>query len=251
MTRPVDCLSDFVLDQLVAGDLAGAPAETARGHLAGCTRCSERLNSFEQVEVPPFSSLQSKPSDAPRPRWRSFGMTLAAAALAAGIALYASSRNGDAPDVALEVTRAKGALALGVMVQRQGGAVERLAPEGPVVPGDSLRFELSSADSGFFGVVGVDAAGVVTAYAPASGSLRPLAGGPPVLLDETIVADDTLGTERLIAVACEASVPVADIVSAAQRALAAAGREPKRVANLLAGCVEARFDIEKRSVEER
>lgn len=250
-TRAPSCLSDFVLDQIVAGDLDGAPAEVARRHLAECARCSGRLASFEAVEVPPFSTLGTKPSEAPRPRMKSFMITLAAAALAAGIALYASSKNGEEPHASTEVTRAKGSLALGVVVRRSSGSVARLAARGQVSPGDSLRFELASADSGFLGVLGVDAAGVVTPYAPASGSLRAFAGGPPVVLEETIVADDTLGIERLVAVLCEDPVPMAELVASAQRALAASSGDPTRVANLRERCVEARFDIEKTAGEGR
>lgn len=250
--RPPGCLSDFVLDQLVARDLAGTPGEVAaRRHLAECQRCSQRLAAFEAVEAPPFAELVREPSEAPRARVKSFAITLTAAALAAGIALYASSRNDDDPSTALQVTRAKGALALGVVLQQGEGQITRLSPEGNVSPGDSLRFELSSADSGFAGVVGVDSAGVVTPYAPGEGSLRAIAGGRPVLLEETIVADDTLGPERLIAVICEEALPVTELVASAKRALAAASGDPKRVARLLESCAEARFDFEKRTGETR
>jgi hypothetical protein len=246
--RPAGCPSDFVLDQLVAGDLAGAPAEIiARRHVADCTRCSARLAAFQAVEVPPFSELGARSSEGPRLRLKSFVITLAAAALAGGIALYAASKSGEAPRAALEVTRAKGALALSVIVRRESGEVTRLAPLGAVHPGDSLRFELASAEPGFAAVLGVDAAGAVTPYVPACGALRSLAGGPPVALDETIVADDTLGTERLVAVVCREPMPVAELVSSASRALAAASGDPTRVSNLHPGCAEARFDIQKRT----
>jgi hypothetical protein len=71
------------------------------------------------------------------------------------------------------------------------------------------------------------------------------------VLEETIVADDTLGIERLLAVLCEDSVPVAELVASAERALAASSGDPTRVANLRDGCVEARFDIEKSGGEAR
>jgi hypothetical protein len=152
---------------------------------------------------------------------------------------------GDSGSAVTPTTRAKGDLALAIIVRRQSGAVERLAPGARVAPGDSLRFEVAAARPGFVSVVGLDAVGQVTPYAPHAGMMLELPGGPSVALPGAITADETLGAERIVALHCEKARPLDELVAMGKRALAEAGGDPRLVAPFGAPCAEAAFVIEK------
>jgi hypothetical protein len=244
--RPSGCLSDLALDQLVADDLAGQPAEReARMHLASCDRCAERLRYFESVEVPalPASVVQlARKATTRRGLW---ALPLVAA-LAAAVALLLSRPAWTPEPIADSGVRTKGAIAMNVIARRASGEVTRLAPGDTVLPGDALRFEVAAAQPGFVAVMGLDAKGVATIYAPASGAMQSLPGGPPVVLPDAIVTDDTLGAERIVAVFCERSMPLEELRSAGVRALSQAGGDPRRVGRLQTPCAETAFEIEKK-----
>jgi hypothetical protein len=242
--RPAGCLSDFLFDRLIANDLAGDPAaEDVRAHLASCARCRNRLAEFEAVEAPPFGkvfaqSLESKPLREAT-RW-----TLPAIALAAAAALVVSFRikQNDEP----AATRTKGVLSLDLVLRRPSGEVTRPAQGETVFPGDALRFEVTSARPGFVAVLGLDAAGAVTVYAPVSESTIHLEAGTPTVLPGSIVADSTLGPERIVAVLCAQLPPFDELRQAALRALSQAGGDPHRVTRLGTPCSESSFLIDKR-----
>jgi hypothetical protein len=244
--RPSGCLSDFVLDQLVADELAGQPAErAAREHLAGCDRCAERLRYFENVDVPALPASVVQRARKATTRSRLWALPFAAALAAAVVLLL--SRAGMKPEpIADSGIRTKGAIALTVIARRASGEVTRLAPGDTVLPGDALRFEVAAAQPGFVAVMGLDAKGVATIYAPASGSMQSLPGGPPVVLPDAIVTDDTLGAERIVAVFCERSMPLEELRSAGMRALSQAAADPQRVGRLDTPCAETAFEIEKK-----
>ena len=44
-----DCLSDELLERYCRGELSGAPAEAAAGHLAGCQTCRQRLRAQQET----------------------------------------------------------------------------------------------------------------------------------------------------------------------------------------------------------
>src|SRR5262249_9578008 len=157
---PESCPSDFVLDRLIAGELAGTVEEdSVRRHIEGCARCKARVEEFAKIEAPPLEALvlPSKPSASRSPaspgrRWRAPAAAATAAAAIAVVGLRtAGTRTGE------NGSRTKGTLAFDVLVRRPSGEVTRLAPGGVVHPGDLLRFEVTSAQGGFVAVLGLDA----------------------------------------------------------------------------------------------
>jgi hypothetical protein len=202
------------------------------------------LAEFGAVEAPRFGdvfaeSLESRPTH-PAKRW-----TMPAIALAAAAAFVVSVRAkwSDEPPSA---TRTKGMVSLGVVLRRPSGDVSRPTPGEAVFPGDALRFEITAARPGFVTVLGLDAAGAVAVYAPAAESTIRLEAGMPTILPGSIVADSTLGPERIVAVLCAQAPVLDDLREAAVHALTQARGDPRRVTELGTSCSETSFMIDKR-----
>ncbi|HVY26152.1 MAG TPA: hypothetical protein VHB79_06350 [Polyangiaceae bacterium] len=246
--RPEQCLSDFALDELVAArSLHVEPAPERAAHLAACSRCTARLAELEAVEPP---ALDPYPAEAKRGARRR-GVSLVYAALGGllvlgGISALRSRALSPVDDTVVTTsTRTKGTLALVVFVRDTSGNVRRLTPTDVVHPGESMRFELTAAQPGYAGVVGLDAAGVTTVYSPAQGALPLLAGGEPSPLQETIVMDETLGTERLFGVLCGELHSVQELKQAGEQALLAEGGDPTHVTRLGLPCGQVTVDLHK------
>jgi hypothetical protein len=243
--RSAGCLSDFMFDRLTANDLAGDPAEQGvRAHLASCARCRNRLTEFEAVEAPLFGNIFAQALET-KPRRNSTRWTLPAMALAAAAALVVSARV-RRNDELTATTRTKGVLSLDLVLRRPSGETTRPAQGDTVLPGDALRFEITPAHAGFVTVLGLDAAGVVSVYAPASESKIQLEPGARTVLPGSIVADRTLGPERIVALLCTQARPVDELRRAGLRALSHAGNDPQRVTTLETPCGETSFMIVKR-----
>jgi hypothetical protein len=246
--RPEQCLSDFALDELVAArSLHVEPAPERAAHLSACSRCTARLAELEAVEPP---ALDAYPAGAKRgARRRAVSLVYAALGgllVLGGISQLRSRALSSVDDtVVTPTTRTKGALALVVFVRDSSGNVRRLTPTEVVHPGEAIRFELTAAQPGYAGVVGLDAAGVTTVYSPAQGALPLLAGGEPAPLPDTIVMDETLGTERLFGVLCEELHSAQQLKLAGEQALLAAGGDPTRVTRLGLPCGQVTVDLRK------
>jgi hypothetical protein len=247
--RTPQCHTDFVLDQLISGDLAPAVEERARVHIASCTRCSERLREFENVRPPGYRALPAlDPSARTRPRTPAWLGAAATLLVLLGFGLHFAFERGAGPEQTEPAsTRAKGALALSVVVKRRAGEIGALAPGDTVFPGDTLRFELGTAEPGFVAVLGLDAAGAVTPYAPAAGAMLELASGAKQALPGAIVADATLGPERIVAFSCSEPRALPELVTLARERLREAGNRPARADVLAPGCAQTYFDFEKRA----
>jgi hypothetical protein len=247
--RTPQCLTDFVLDQLMSGDLEPSVKERARAHVASCARCHERLREFENVRPPAHRALtELAPKARPHrhaPAWLGAAATLL---VVLGLGLHFGLERGAGPQRTEPAsTRAKGAIALSVVVKRRTGEIGALAPGDAVFPGDTLRFELGTAEPGFVAVLGLDAAGAVTPYAPSEGAMLELASGAKQALPGAIVADATLGPERIVALSCSASRSLAELVTLARERLRDVGNQPARAEVLAPGCAETHFDVEKRA----
>jgi hypothetical protein len=140
--------------------------------------------------------------------------------------------------------RTKGGLALDLVVRRASGRIDHLASGGIVAPGETFRFELAHATGGFPMIVGLDARPSVTVYAAGRAALA-VAG--QTLLPEAVVADDTPGVERIVALVCPTEVSSAALEAEARRALAAAGGRPADVGALALACEQASVLVEKRA----
>ena len=251
--RPAGCLSDFTFDRLMAM-MADPAAEDARAHLASCARCRNRLARVRSGPGTFFRKPRSrgtshtrtspKPSSKGSPWARRWTMPAVALAAAAALVVSARVKRSDEP---LVETRTKGALSLDLVLRRPSGEVTRPAQGGDVFPGDALRFEVTAAQPGFVTVLGLDAAGAVTVYAPASESTIHLEPSARTVLPGSIVADNTLGPERIVALLCAQSQNSNELRQAALRALSQAGGDPQRVSDLGTACSETSFMIDKRA----
>jgi hypothetical protein len=247
-TRAPGCVSDLDLDELLSGDLVGLPRASAlRAHIDGCTRCRERLSAFEAVEPPPAGVILSRVKEAgtrpPRTSRWPFALVVMTMGAAVAAAFVVVVRPSPGPGVGAD-ERTKGGLALTVFVKRAGGAVETVTRDGTLRPGDEMRFSLATGRPGYAVVLGLDAAPSVTLYAP----YAPTAGAAQAIkldsagktaLPGSIVADETGGAERVVAVVCEGATPPEALRARAVAALTAAAGDPARVSSLGTGCLES------------
>jgi len=252
LTRAPGCVSDLDLDELLSGDLAGLPREASlRGHIGGCARCRERVSAFEAVEPPPAAALLPRVRDAvtqsrrPR-RWPFAVVILTMGAAVAGV-FAVVVRPSPSPE-----ERTKGGVALTVFVKRAGGIVESVTHGGPLRTGDEMRFSLATGRPGYAVVFGLDATPSVTLYAPyapSGATAQPirLEGSGQSTLPGSIIADETPGAERVVAVVCEVATPLDVLRAHAVAALNAAGGDPARVSSLGTGCLESAVLMRKES----
>ena len=247
--RPSPHLSSLALQQIVAREMAGARRDHALAHLAACEHCRSRRTELEgdverfprEIDVPgAVDALVRAVAPAPRRWYRrpSFAAaTVGVAACAVLIVRLADPGSMGRPPEA----RPKGGLGFEVIRRDLRGRVETVASEDRLCPGEAIRFRVMSREPGFVAIVGVDAAQSVTPY----GSLPALAGGVPRVLDGSIILDDTLGPERIIAVVCDWPITTEIAVVLARGALTAAAGDPRKIGRIAPACREASLLIEK------
>jgi hypothetical protein len=131
-------------------------------------------------------------------------------------------------------------------VRRADGTVERMARGGEVSPGDAIRFSVSSSRPAYLIVLGLDSRPSVSVYVPSSSDTRPTVSGTDVLVDGSIVLDDTLGPERVVALFCPTPLGIESARKIAEDALQAAGGAPERVERLSVECPQRSFLMHKR-----
>lgn len=209
--RKIDeaCLSDYTFDRHMAGELDGAEDAAARAHLETCTRCRERLAALE-IERSEFDV----PLQLPRKRthWGvRIGGVASVLAAAAALVLVLGRR----PKPAHDEVRTKGAEAgLGFYVHH-AGAVRAGGPDERVVPGDGLRFVVSTREPRFLAVLSVDGAKRASTYYPADANAALVGPGSELALPTSTELDDTLGSETIYGVFC----PTAFLVEPLRHAL--------------------------------
>ncbi len=267
--RKEGCPSDLELDELLSGDLAGHAREAdLRHHLDGCAICGPRLaaRQADPTLAPDplvFRPLLSSPGATAaaaaatrraraRRRWIGLGGAVGSAAVA-GLVLW-GHRSGSPDETSAEgADRTKGGLALTVHVKRtpaNGGTptVEAVNGEGPLRAGEEMRFTVAAARPGFAVVLGLDGAPSVTIYVPAAGSTArptPVEATGPVTLPGSVIADETGGFERIVAVVCPTETPPETLKERARAALAMAGGRPEAVGSLGTGCAESSVLLRK------
>jgi len=248
MTKPSSCPSEFTLERWRFGELAASEQERRIiDHVAGCPACRAHQAALAASEQPRQDTEQiwARATDAGReePGSRRRGRLwqgTALAAAAAAVALFAFRDK--TPDVL-----AKGvAWQLGVIAKAHDGRVTHVDSGAVLAPGDRLRFQVAtSRPTGHIALVMLDSAGKVSRLAPVGTSSLAVPGGKRVLLDETVELDGVLGRERIVLVGCDRPIPVEEVVASAERALAAAGGDPRQVGSLATGCHEESFWISK------
>jgi hypothetical protein len=251
MTKSPSCPSEFALERLRFGELAGSPEERlVMAHLDGCLQCCGRQRALAEAESPSLdgaaiwargSSGRPAPS---RLSWRSPRMRWAMVALvgATAVATVAFLVPRPAPDILTKGSATK----LGVIAKRHDGSTTRLESGARLSQGDRLRFDvLTRLPRASIALVMLDGAGVVTRLAPRGGGDLSIAGGTRVLLDEAVELDGDPGAERIVLVACSHAVDANEVVAKARHALADAGGNPLQVDNLGTGCEEETFSMTK------
>jgi hypothetical protein len=249
-TRGDGCLSDLVLDRLLANELADVPeGQLAREHLAGCESCALRHATLrtEAAQFPQAVDIVAAASatagaTAPKRtrRWGVGAAAIAATAAAAIVILPRRQADDRAPGV-----RSKGGLSLSVVARHRDGEIEQLLPGANVVAGDELRFQVSTEEAGFVGIVGVDATRTATPYFPTSGQLAPLPVGRDQLLDGAIALDGH-GDERFVVVACAKRLSIEAIAEAARVTTSLPGNTPRQLPPLAVACRQDSFLVHKK-----
>jgi hypothetical protein len=229
-TRPESCLSDLVLDRVLAGEIPRPE------HLAGCEACGARLSALESQrgELPGQVWIAG---EARKVKRRLVPAGLLAAAAAAAVVMVAVR-----PLEPVPAERTKGGLSLALYARGADGRVEELLPGARVRAGDAVRFSVSTLVEGHVAVVGADAAGGVAVHAAPP---APLPAGKGQLLEGSLILDEAVGPERFVAVLCDGTPAAARIEAAARTALAAAGGDPRGMGELVLDCRQASFLVEK------
>lgn len=250
------CVSDLQLDLLATGELEPGERERVTDHLDACSECAQRRDVLaaaraEFLAEPPsdvFARVQAAAQGRTQRRRVLYALALTAAtAIAAGvvIVLPTSAPVSQSAGGAAHGVRTKGAEKLELVVRHPDGRVEAVVPGGTLSPDDAIRFRVSMSKDAHVAVVGMDAAGVVSVYAPQSGGTERLRAATRRALDGSVILDRTLGPERITALFCEQEVSRRELIRAGERALAEADGEPGRVAELPLPCRSASFLIQK------
>jgi hypothetical protein len=235
------CLSDLVLDRLRTGELQ--PSSDVAAHVGTCAGCAARMAAL-RADARRFADESFVPGLAADARARARGRRLSMPvwsgllAAAAVLLLYVHSRP---PEPSL---RTKGRGALDLVVRRADGRVEPVDAGTLLHPDELVRFIVSTDESGYLMIVGADARQAVTVYQPTTGQPRTLPAGRHII-DGSVVLDDALGPERMIAVLCARPPSVDAVTAAARKALARADGDPRRMSTLDLDCRQLSFVIEK------
>jgi hypothetical protein len=282
--RKAGCPSDLDLDEILSGDLAGDAREAIlQKHIEHCATCSQRLERRQADPVlapdrlawrPVLSSLanpvatqdsasgythaSARAAGIPSApvttgRYRVLGLSGAGAlAAAAAITLLISSHRVRPTDEASS-SRTKGALALTVHIRHPSTSgspptLESVNGAGKLRAGDEFRFSIVTAQPGFAVILGLDAVPSVTCYVPVVGGLAapiPVNATRSVILPGSVIADETPGFERIVAVVCPTAIPPESLRQKAEAALSRAGGLPEAVAALGTSCLESSVLLRK------
>lgn len=255
--RKPGCPSNLDLDELLAGDLVGQPRERlVRGHVEQCASCEQRLTTRRadpalapdpQLLRPLLSQTAAAHRRKRRRHMTGVGAAIGVAAVAS-LVLWAHRQGSNEQS---DGNRTKGALALTVFVKRANSGsqpvIDQVIGQGALHGGDEMRFSVTAARPGFLAVFGLDEAPSVTTYVPAPGASRPahIAATGPVTLPGSVIADETAGAERIVAIVCPTETAPDELKRKAEAALAAAGNHPEKVSTLGSGCQEGSVLLHK------
>lgn len=222
--RPQGCLSDLVLDELLAGELPeGAP--DPRPHLASCGACAARYSAFEaerdalagtlQDGVLPFEAAADEPVSLAAHRARKGRLALVATTLAAAAALALVALWPRPDEGAIRLKGGGDSLSLWV---ERGGALEVGGPGERLHPGEILHFGVSLAEDRHVAVLSVDGAGTASAYFPPNAATtQPMSAGAWRRLPMATRLDAVLGAERLYGLFCAQPTALRPLLDALAR----------------------------------
>jgi hypothetical protein len=204
--RPADCLSDFVIDGLIADELEAEEVVAARAHASACERCASQIARAETEQAAFAASAPALPGLAPgapvarlgERRIPRLAKASAILAFAAALLLFVRWQKTGSVDSGL---RTKGHPRLG-LVMKHGEAVRIAGPDELASPGDQLRFRYTSAVATYLAILSVDGAGHASIYYPTEAETAHVEAGTDVLLEAAIQLDDAPGTETIYALFC-------------------------------------------------
>jgi len=215
---PVDgCISDFVVDRLLAGDLTASEEQQSRGHLARCERCAARL---AQVDAERAAFSQHGPRlawpkiEVPERAVSGLRRHLPVLSLAAAALLFVIGRSSflerrerdEAPSTS--GTRTKGGASFELYI-RHAGQTRRAGDREVVFPGDQLQLEYTTTEPGHLLLLSLDGKGTASVYFPSTDSRAwPAPAGRGQLVPESTILDAVLGEEYLHALYCARRVEV-------------------------------------------
>jgi anti-sigma factor RsiW len=206
--RPAACLSDLSLDSYLASEASASSAATTRAHLESCAHCSQRLRAFVAERAQFLASARAQGSGFVAPRKsRAAYSTWAAGALAAACLLFVLTTTKSAQNV-----REKGSAELGFYLKR-GEQVQRGRSAQRVRPGDLVRFVYSSSRPRYLAVLSLDAAQHASVYFPDGPVAARVTEGTDVALPSSVLLDQTLGREQVVALFCDTPVLLAPLQS--------------------------------------
>jgi hypothetical protein len=221
----------FTIERLVADDLAGGDLQTVRAHVEGCERCRGEvarlradLDSFTR-EVP-FTAFAARHrarlerSTSRRRSWLfAFPLGLGLAAATAAVLFVAVPHQVDDGYVGIKGT----GVSLSFTV-RDGASLRAGVPGEVVTSGTVLQLSYDAGRHTHLALLGVDGAGVVTAYYPDGGDrLAPLPAGSAGAFPFSLTLDGTAGVERFVAVFADEAAPLAPVRAAVEAMRATGG----------------------------
>jgi Domain of unknown function (DUF4384) len=243
------CYSDLMIDRVLAGELDGTPEGAAFfGHVASCSICRERKAALGEAQRHPPSlarlafAARARRTRRARP-W--VGVAFAAAALLMLVVVRRPAPNDERLPHADDTQVKGGGLAADLVVRRHGsGRVEAVGPGDVLHPGDAIRVRVRSPRAGYLVVMGLDGRGAVTPYVPAAeGASLPVKPGETTP-EGSVVLDDSVGHEQLIAAVCDSPEIAARAADAARRAVRGAGTSDG-VRQLDIPCLQTRLPFRK------
>lgn len=251
-------LLELTAHELLLDELEAGRRRSAEAHLASCEGCRERLDGLRaelaeplppmeaQVVAFPQPPARPEPIRAPPPRRIPWVTGLAGGlALAAGLLLFARWPQPETAQTPEHFT-ARGGSWFNVFRADASGQVRPVASGDEVRAGDRLGFRVQLPRARQVMVLGLDDAGGAPymAWPEASvGHSQEVPGTPdPTDLNKAIELDATPGTERIIALQCDAPLSW-DRAAAAASAVQAAADTP--LPALIPGCEQSEVRLRK------
>jgi hypothetical protein len=248
-------VSALAMERWVAGELELPDVRTATEHVVECGACRERYERLmvEDARFIASPQLASRVDSIvvaalrearARTRRRTAGALMACATLAVAFVVMSHHERSRADEPA-SAARRKGGTSMAIVLQDARGRVATLADGDLARPGDAIRFQVTTGAAADLVVLAFDRRQVsVYAPQPGAGEAVRLEPGRVVTLDGSIVLDDTLGPERVVAVFCAHPRALDELLAEARGAFERAGRDPTRVEHATT-CDEVHLDYLK------